>query len=674
MKNIVRFCLIAAIFAGAALLAAGCATFKDRAYSKDEAERLSGVFEFGRLSQPDKIRYIPDLLNDIEDEDEIKRKTASGLLRMIGEPAVEGLIAKTKSERSITRYTAYEALRDMNFVDKRITSVFLNGLKEQSKSTSTLCRDYLVQIGSSDVSAVLKSLKDENLYLKINIAFIIGKINPVLIEAVPDMIENLKYPVLLLNSHTVDSLVSMALSENKVIDYLTAGLNTDNENIKHSLIFTLGKIGGAAERAVPYVLNVIKNGNNQIKINCFRTLVNIAPNDPNVAAVLTEAALDKDLEISSSAVESLGFVRVDTQKALKSLIEKLDSEIYLIRKIAEKSLERLAAIDVKKDQAGIEIYTENSKNEWAKRRFEVITGLQSSINSGGKHSKSHIIKVLGELRDNSQKTLKIVIECCSDKNVKVRVAAIEFFSNRVFIKESVPYLVAAFEDQEKAVVDSAASVYDSIGSAGQDVLKKLLPVLASKKEYAKEKAKKVFYRLGNISKTTLISGLKDNNKDVRSACLEILGKIGKTDKFIQSDLPAIIETVKDPELEVRIATVKALGEIQECNNEIISVLIEVLQSEEKSMRLESIIAIGKIGAVNENIKSVVPFLVELLKDSDGNIKLESKKALLRVGHTNIEAVIQGLRTQDTFVRTSVTEVLEKLGVSRGLQAIRDYSR
>ncbi len=163
----------------------------------------------------------------------------------------------------------------------------------------------------------------------------------------------------------------------------------------------------------------------------------------------------------------------------------------------------------------------------------------------------------------------------------------------------------------------------------------------------------------------LIQAQEYEDKEVRGAAAEVLGKIGP--EAVEAP-PALIQALKDEEPSVRNAAQEALEKI---GPGAIPALVQALEDKDEDVRKSAAWVLSKIGP---EARDAVPALIQTLQDEEPSVRDYAAWALGKIGPEAKEAVpalIQALQDENENVREGASEALEAIsGKDFGDDAVR----
>jgi HEAT repeat protein len=177
-------------------------------------------------------------------------------------------------------------------------------------------------------------------------------------------------------------------------------------------------------------------------------------------------------------------------------------------------------------------------------------------------------------------------------------------------REAMPALVAALDDEESKVRESAAG---AIGLMGPEALPTLIGMLDHGDKYVRRHAVWAMGKLGPLARPALYDlcrALKDADPRTASGAAQSLGSLGADGA---DSVPALAEAMRGTNIVLCRLAAKALSQI---GSPALATLIAHLQHSDPFVRGESALAIGWMGAP---ARSAVPFLARILRGPESSL-------------------------------------------------------
>ncbi len=312
-----------------------------------------------------------------------------------------------------------------------------------------------------------------------------------------------------------------------------------------------------------------------------------------------------------------------------------------------------------------------------------IPALVKSLNDDDKYVRGDAAKALGKI--GSDQAVPALVKSLHDDDVEVRKEAAKVLGE-IGSDQAISALVKSLHDDDVEVRDFAVEALGKIGS--YKVVTPLIKLLHDD-EWVRWNAVEVLRKIGSSDKAvkSLVKLLHDNDKYIRWNAVAALGKIGsdqavpaliklfKDDKYVRGDaaaalgkigsdqaVPALIKLLKDDKY-VRGDAAETLGKIG--SDQAVPALVKSLHDDCKDVRRDATEALGRIGS-----DQAVPALVKSLHDDDVEVRKEAAKVLGKIGSDQaIPSLVKSLHDDDKFVRWNAAEALKEIGSDQSVPAL-----
>jgi HEAT repeat protein len=419
------------------------------------------------------------------------------------------------------------------------------------------------------------------------------------------------------NKFDVKMSAARALGENgikseKAVDYLIELLKHADDDVKRSAADALGKIGIKSEKAVEKLIELLKHPKDDVKLSAAVALVKIGIKSEKVVDYLIELLKHPEDFVKRSAADALVKIRIISKKGVDYLLELLKHPNDDVKSRVAEVLRKISIKSEKAVYSLIELlkHPKDDFKRWAAEELGEI-GIKSEkaiekLIELLKHPKDDVIiytaYALGNIVIKSEKAVEKLIELLKHSNDDVKRRA-AYALGKIGIKseKAVDYLIELLKHPNDDVKLSAA---DALGNIG------------IKSEKAVEK---------------LIEFLKHPNDLVIISAADALGKIGiKSEKAVEK----LIELLKHPNDLVIISAADALGNIDIKDEKTIEKLIELSKHPNDLVKLSAAYALGKIGAPTNGALPGLKRLYE--KEKNIKIKFIYLRTMLKIAPSNKE--------------------------------------
>ncbi|MCP4652057.1 MAG: hypothetical protein GY858_01555 [Candidatus Omnitrophica bacterium] len=411
---------------------------------KDSARVLGKI---GPAAKP----AVSALIEALKDPDFKVRANSAGTLGDIGpaaKEAVSALIEALKDENKSVRRNSAGTLGDIGPAAKEAVSALIEALKDENKSVRSNSAGALGKIGPAAkeaVSALAEALKDEDENVRQNSAGALGDIGPAAKEAVSDLIGTLTdknndvsynsawalgeigpaaKPTLTrlsdlskqgfnekLRTAAQEAIEKIekgsaedASVEEAEIDRLIRGLENVDYNVRSDSATALGRIGLAAKKAVPDLIERLADQKAKVRMVSSWALGQIGSVSDEVMLLLISTLEDSNHDTREGSAWALSYIGPAAEPALVQLrkLAKNDSKDF-VRTAAQKAIEKIenSLEDVSIDQA-------------------MIDGLIETLNNPDPVVRAKSAKILGDIGPAAKKATSALIIALEDSDELVR--------------------------------------------------------------------------------------------------------------------------------------------------------------------------------------------------------------------------------------------------------------
>ncbi|WP_226579773.1 HEAT repeat domain-containing protein [Microseira wollei] len=413
-----------------------------------------------------------------------------------------------------------------------------------------------------------------------------------------------------------------------------------------------------SHNALPFLLDVLKNGCSDTRWRATRSLGNFA--NVEVLKYLIEALKDKDSSVRQKAVESLG--KLGNSEVIPHLCQ-LDDENFLVRSIVVEvlgELEGRAAIDCLKSALQHEDYTVKTKAaEYLGQRVpqEVIALLNEEFNSGNADPKKDDLQLLGHTKNDA--AIPLLIRALSESDWIVRSEAVSqigllgIWLNSDVLENAVTALINIMQDDPETSVRSSAALH--LGFIGDS---RAIPVLIealSKDDLVVRSS--VADALGRLQDRSAISALTRSLQDedyVSEAAIRSLRILNAVES-----LPALRKLLQSKTIKVRREVIFTLGFIGESKD--LSNLYKAWQDKEFSIRVYAAYSLSQL-----NNRKGIPILEDALKTGNKDAREVALGGLQNFkGKVGLSSIITTALEDDEYsIRKKAVEFIENFKESQ----------
>lgn len=394
-------------------------------------------------------------------------------------------------------------------------------------------------------------------------------------------------------------------------------LRTTDNRVSPQAAETLAQLGPLAKAAIPELVEMLKDSNQNTRLEAARLLSRLGPAGAKAAGpVLIEQLMDSEPSQQYQVFGLIqGFPDLDLGPAIPGLIEMLKRPELNSRSWAVLILGQLGPAAKEALPALREIVRESQPSS----RLQIVTALKQIA---GEDDPAVFDKMAEQLRDPQ-------------------------FYNR----------------------NAAASALARMGPAGVKLAEPvLLEALQSPDQSTRYQAIVGLSRFrgpeGKQALTSIITALDTLDTPMRDSAFLTLRQFGSELTPAIPKLAAILTTTKNPAFAT--ALVQLLGQV---GPNAVPALVEALKTTQGSVRVAVVHALGQIGP---EAGSAAPALVDLLDHEDSTLKAAATTWLAELGLNAVEPLIERLGDEDPTVRQAAAEILGRIGpIAKG--AVPDLS-
>lgn len=387
-----------------------------------------------------------------------------------------------------------------------------------------------------------------------------------------------------------------------------------------------------SQYALPFLLDVLKNGCSDTRWRAARALSNFAT--MTVSPYLIEALTDDDSSVRYKAAESLG--KLNSRDAIPYICQLLDDEEWFVRSLVVDvlgELEGIAAVDCLKNALKHQddsIRTKVAEYLGQRAPQEVIALLNEEFDSGDVDLKRDVLQLLGETKNAA--AIPILIRALSEDDWIVRSEAVSqlgllgIWLDKSLLEDALTALIRILQNDPEIPVRSSAAIY--LGIIGDS---SVFPVL--------------------------IEVLSKDDQVVRSSAANALGRLQA-----RSAIRALIRSLQDDDY-VREEAIRVLRILNAA--EALPEIRKLVHCKLANIRREATLTLGAIG----NYKDLA-WLYKALKDKEFSVRLCAAYSLSRLNNRKGVAILEyALKTGKKDARNLALEGLKNFKGKVGLSSI-----
>ena len=498
------------------------------------------------------------------------------------------------------------------------------------------------------------------------------------------LIENLKYRDARIRFWSTALFRDLDPEAGDPTPHLISLLQDNDSAVRLSTAVSIGKISRCPEKAIPALLTVIKNPNEQERI---RAAALTALNGYGPDAVDAIPAL---VDLMENGTDILAVKAAD---ALINIGSHQDIAIDLLIKGIEDDATRFDSLAALNDAEHIPAYA--------------APVLIEAFNYCYSESLTFAIKAFENI-DTEPEVIDALIAALASENSRVGVAAartiglIKTSENIDVEPEVLDALIVALASEDTDVVDAATRAIGLIGQEAEAAIPALIEIALNPNFTLQAAAIKSLGKMGpredvldTLCMVTLEYGNKPYSDDQRDFAADfIMGAVKMALVDIATEDPShLIEMLNDESDIIRSTVIRALQIMGHDAYPAIPALIEILNNDESpKVQVQAAFALPRIShepvvinalldaldssdeyvstqatwgleAIGPDAKAIVPSLLEMLNSADPVKRSNAAGVLSYISSSPevVDALINSLRDEDDFVRSSAAFSLFRIG-------------
>jgi HEAT repeat protein len=618
-----------------------------------------------------------------------------------------------KSKDALTRRRALAALTEDGVKARAVMPDVRAALNDPDKGVRETALFALQKIGVDAIPVLIEALKNEDAYLRIHAALLLGKMNPVSGVAAPELIEALKDKHPTVRAEAGWSLSQLAWQAQKLEPLYIKSLDDEYADMRRNAIFQLGRLATNSNTARQAVLRALKAKDPLDRKVAAASLWHMRMHAAEIVPPLTEALKDESPLVRGDAALALGYCGDDAKDAVPALLEALRDErndkkresaegiasaLGLIGPGAKKAVPAL--IEMLKDASlndDCHISTVRALGDIGPNAKDAVPAIRDYLNHAEQNARIYGFRALGQI---GPETLPILLDRIRPDSGNDRYMAVEAIGLMGPAgKEAVPALLDLLN--EKETDGGRARV---IGTA--------LVQIAPTDEKASSRLKEIFQdknlRLHDAVATPLAmlaatessvvpllsNALRDKDLEPRARA-EVAIALLKAGPGAKAAVPDLIEMLdfvpedkrgrrvdpsfsdvdqvlsdwrRDPARinytirEPRFCALLVLGNLGEKAKEAGPALAKIALDRDRELPLRRV-AVWALGRIGTESKATLPALVGVIKDVDSptQVRTDAVLALSGLGKDAAAPLVENLKEKDWGTRLLTLEALGSIG-------------
>jgi HEAT repeat protein len=460
--------------------------------------------------------------------------------------------------------------------------------KEESVRAQTAVR--LKKMGAAAVPELIKALKNEDAYIRMKAADILGSIGLAAKDSVPALIEALKDKNIFVRSKASKALKRI---QSAAEDFY------GRPTIVYRATKDMEEIPLLPERSIPLLIEDLGHGDKLVRRNAAKALALMGPKAEPALSVLTKALEDYEPAVRYHAASALGHIGPAAQDSKYALMQALQDKDHGVRVQAAQALGKIKP-----------------------KSQDVVLALIRALSDKDILVRASAMRALQVINPNAALDLIPKLKSEFIRNLGHEDEGIRFYAT-LALKELGLLAPEALNPLLETLKDTQASVRQGAAQALVRMGPEILPALIRAwRENRDREVRKIladrFVEEGTRAVPALQEFLKSAPRLLRLEVLEIFAQMGPSAK---AALPRIIQLLKIRKNDLQTE--------QEQDAQVpLALNAAELELHRDDIRFRAIHALEQMG---KEAKESVPTLAELLSDDNKNIRFKAAQALEKIG-------------------------------------------
>ncbi|PWU01800.1 MAG: hypothetical protein C5B51_22015 [Terriglobia bacterium] len=378
---------------------------------------------------------------------------------------------------------------------------------------------------------------------------------------------------------------------------------------------------------------------------------------------LIEACKDPELNVRTTAIETLAKIGASTEPIVLALLEALNDSEQIVRSSAAASLGDLEpaaefvvsaltkTLEVDPD-AGVRASCADALRKLGPAAGRAVPALVTALM---KDSDPNVRRISADaLARIGAAAVPGLIKALGNRKSHLRTSAAETLAK--IGQAAIPHLIAGLSDSNSWVRRSAAHSLGRMGPTAKPAVPALIEGLRDPRPHVRESVVDALSRIGAAALPALIATITNAGPDIPESIDNVLERIGTV------AVPALIEVLRNPEPAASRAAdvLKRIGDIAA------PALINALGESNPKVRISAADILREIGRAAQG---AVPHLIKLLKEPGVGERRSAARALEGIGRAMYAAVpALRLATNTASVGPSLRRSAASALSTRGLAA------
>jgi HEAT repeat protein len=459
------------------------------------------------------------------------------------------------------------------------------------------------------------------------------------------------------------------------VQALVRKLNAPDRKERLAAIEALSEMGAEAQEALSAIIPLLADKDAGVRHGAGYALLDICPSVEalrQVIPVMVQTLNDKtkDADTRALAAEEIGELPGLAAEAAEPLISATEDAEAVVRRAAVEALGNVKASPQRSIPALVSALGDKDDSVRADAAFalaqygpaakEASAALTRALEDSSEHVRSQAAYALREIGAAGGAPTPDVLRMLTDRSADVRREALVILWNTGSAsEEEVQAVMKALSDGDELVRWVAAETLGRLGPSAQGAVPALMALLNSSDRTLRWGAVEALGRIGPAAQEAipaLLDGFMTDTAE-RGRVGRALGMMGPAAK---SAVPALIQALNGKEIGLRSMAAAALGEIGQYATDAQPELIKALKDPEASVRWQAAQALGRLPPSEAAAAALGP----MLSDKNRDVRLRAADAIAKMGPFAAKAhedLLQALKGNDRYVRSSVAEALAKSG-------------
>lgn len=429
-------------------------------------------------------------------------------------------------------------------------------------------------------------------------------------NVVPALIKALKSKEAegMLPSSAAEALGRLGPAAESAVPALIETMKRNEPFIADHAAEALGKIGPAA---VPALREVLSTSNGAVWAHAARALGSAGPASKDTISLLLESLSQDDPSVRAAAIHGLGDARADSDEAIAALVKTLADKNRNVRNAAIRALGRIGSR--------------------AKPAVPTLAKLLAELEY---FEQAAVIRALGSIGPNAKEAIPALAAAIPDGGMDAAKAL-----GRIG-PMAVPALVKALKHEESDVRQSAAWGLRYLGPDAREAV----PALAA---------------------------LITPNEKACSFAIQALGAIGPD---ASPAVPALVTVLRDGDQQLHYCTLQALREIGPSAKAAKAAVLAAMQTDDRESRWAAATALIAMGELSE----AMPVILNALVGNNAYYNIGASEILIEAGPAAKMAAptlakIMNDEGTEPYLRISCAKALAQITPTdkRGITFLRD---